>query len=121
MGEAQEARAAGVALGSGPSVFENRRRGWLPITTHYIVSDVTDLKQMLPGWCRVGDTCSCDIISDRVLLACIGNEDEIDDDISVLTAGGYAWVILSDEQSKIEEHVRMSECVINLTIRRAKT
>jgi len=120
MGATQEAGASrGPTQGRVAILDAERRQGWAPMT-HFIVSDVTDLKRMLPGWARPGDTCTCTIIEDRVLIACIGHPDEIDDDESVLSAGCYAWVLLADSQEKIDEHMKHMNRIVNLTIARAK-
>lgn len=88
--------------------------------THFMANDATSLKGLEPGLVRTGDTCTCDLFTDRVLIACIGDPDEVDDDASVLVAGNYAWVILLTDESKIVEHVRLAKVVINLTLPRAK-
>ena len=120
MGTTQEARKTrGSTQGRLTVLDVEVRQGWVPLT-HFIINDLTELRDMVPGWVRPGDTCSCAIIDDRVLIACIGHPDEIDDDASVLTAGESAWVILADTQEKIDEHIKHMKRVVNLTIPRAK-
>lgn len=121
MGEAQEATAKRSAAQGSHEFFQAAYGKEVPIATHYILDDVTELKRFSPGWVRVGDTCSCNIIADRVLMAFIGDADEIDDDANVLIAGSTAWVVLSAEQKSIDEHVKLSARVVNLTLTRAKS